>query len=43
MSYLIRPVFGIVLLGVFLAGLVGTRVPALPGAGVVWAKTSEGA
>ena len=43
MSHLARSVLRAILLGVCLAGLVGTRVPALPGAGVVWAKTNEGA
>ena len=43
MSHLARSVLRAILLGVCLAGLVGMRVPALLGAGVVWAKTSEGA
>ena len=43
MSHLACSVFRVTLLGVCLAGLVGTHVPSLPGAGVAWAKTSEGA
>ena len=42
MSHLTRSVLRAILLGVCLAGLVGTHVPGLPGAGVAWARTSEG-
>jgi F-type H+-transporting ATPase subunit b len=43
LSHAARSVLRATLLGICLAGFVGTRVPALPGAGVVWAKTAEGA
>jgi F0F1-type ATP synthase membrane subunit b/b' len=43
LSRLTRSVLRAILLGVCLAGLVGMHVPGLSGAGVVWARTSEGA
>jgi F-type H+-transporting ATPase subunit b len=39
---LVGPILRFILLGICLAGLVEVRVPVLPGASVVWAKTSEG-
>ena len=43
LSHPVRSVLRALLLGICLAGLVGTHIPGLPGAAVAWAKTSEGA
>ena len=42
LSHPARSVLRAILLGVCLAGLLGTRVPGLPGVGVAWARASEG-
>ena len=42
LSHPARSVLRAMLLGVCLAGLLGTHVPGLPGMGVAWAKASAG-